>query len=575
MIAILLIVILLFLITYLIGNFFLSATGNSNGLHLTDTIFVGTVLVNTFLTIYSLFFPTDLVPVCILGILSLLLIFYNFKLKKPGPGIEKGTVVLLIPFALLVCLFAADGPQNADSISYHIPAIKWIEMYPVIPGLGNMHGRLAFNPNVFNLMAGFSFSDIAGQSLFAVNSFFSIALFYYLLHLYRHRSEFTPGASMFFTISGMLSVQFMVYRLSTPHPDLAAGLLTLYLFMRFAEVSIRSQTYSEQNKSSFLLILTLLAVYIVTIKLSSVMIVLLIFVMAWKYRHTISVRFLGVVFFTCLVILIPWIARNYYLSGYLVYPVNELDIFNPDWKIPGYAVKIEKIIVYSWAKWSTGNGLDQVANMKFQDWLPAWYSNISAFWKFFLLLCLISPFSIILSYLKNHSVVWSSDIIRLWVISFIGVVFWFFTAPDPRFGYPFIIVSTLSFLLIMGFGIFGMKSSIPGKLAALTGALFLVVGYCTPLKAVFQTRNNVPFMLLMPLSPDHYVFKGLEVEKNAADRYSPQFVRIDAAFHPKVYETGRMSYFSPPFIEDGELLVHSTVLFRGQTVEDGFKVAIP
>jgi hypothetical protein len=61
-----------------------------------------------------------------------------------------GNRVPILVFVLFV-LWAANrcaGPLTLyDSGMYHAPTVEWFKAYPVVPGLGNLHGRLAFNPS--------------------------------------------------------------------------------------------------------------------------------------------------------------------------------------------------------------------------------------------------------------------------------------------------------------------------------------------------------------------------------------------------------------------------------------------
>ena len=62
-----------------------------------------------------------------------------------------------LAFFLLTCMSSMAMPINEDSWLYHFQSIRWINEYPVIPGLGNLHGRLAFNQSHFGLLALFNF----------------------------------------------------------------------------------------------------------------------------------------------------------------------------------------------------------------------------------------------------------------------------------------------------------------------------------------------------------------------------------------------------------------------------------
>src|SRR4030042_104319 len=65
----------------------------------------------------------------------------------------------VILFILLFVLFSVAQPITwGDTESYHVQAIKWIRQYAVVPGLGNIHGRFAFNSMFFVISGLFSFS---------------------------------------------------------------------------------------------------------------------------------------------------------------------------------------------------------------------------------------------------------------------------------------------------------------------------------------------------------------------------------------------------------------------------------
>lgn len=62
-------------------------------------------------------------------------------------------------------------PQHYDTSLYHVQAIRWIEEYGVVPGLGNLHNRFVYNSAFMPLQALFSLEWICGQSLHTVNGY--------------------------------------------------------------------------------------------------------------------------------------------------------------------------------------------------------------------------------------------------------------------------------------------------------------------------------------------------------------------------------------------------------------------
>lgn len=53
--------------------------------------------------------------------------------------------VAALPFVWWVLSKAMTAPSHFDSGQYHFGAIRWIEQFPLVPGLGNLHSRLAYN----------------------------------------------------------------------------------------------------------------------------------------------------------------------------------------------------------------------------------------------------------------------------------------------------------------------------------------------------------------------------------------------------------------------------------------------
>ncbi len=560
MISIVIVSILLFLVAFPAGKVVLEFTGKNKNIPITDYLFTGAAFINTIFSGYSIFFPTSDWPVIIIlimaVIISLKMKWYQGLFKV---SMERSAMGVMVLFGILICIIAADGPRNGDSLSYHIPAIRWIQEYAVVPGLGNLHGRFAFNPNIFNLMAGFAFTGITGYPVFAVNAFFCFFFFWYLYSLYRNRNDFEAGTQIFFMLIGMLSVQYMMLRLSSPTPDLVAGLLPLYIFMRFIEDATKDIDADRKTGYGFIFMLTILGIYLFTVKISTVFIVFVPLILLWKFKDRISVRQYLMVGVCGMFIAIPWLVRNYFLGGYLVFPSTIPDLFNPDWKVPAWAVNFDKDIIYNWAKWPR-LGAEKVENMSIPEWMPFWFSKLSAFWKVFLCFGLVSPLLVASLYGKRRNEGGYKDILTMWMVSFAGVLFWFFSAPDPRFGFPFILVFTLSFLLFLKPGI-ESKPRIRIILNAL-GILFILVSLGFPLKDVIGLRNQLAQTIIKPLPIDTYATEKL---KHEVAQYSVEKIQIDPVYYPvcktqidAIIESGRS--------DEVELV------FRGNRVQDGFRM---
>ena len=77
--------------------------------------------------------------------------------------------------ALLVTRIAnrAIGPSRFyDTGMYHQPFVNWANAYAVVPGLGNLHGRLAFNPSSLLFAALFDVGSLDRLALHLTNGLF-------------------------------------------------------------------------------------------------------------------------------------------------------------------------------------------------------------------------------------------------------------------------------------------------------------------------------------------------------------------------------------------------------------------
>lgn len=86
----------------------------------------------------------------------------HFLMYRLLPTVVIGIVVLEL---------ASGWVGHYDTYLYHAQAIHWIEEYGVVPGLGNLHSRLAYNSSFLSLQALFSLKFLAGQSLHSMNGF--------------------------------------------------------------------------------------------------------------------------------------------------------------------------------------------------------------------------------------------------------------------------------------------------------------------------------------------------------------------------------------------------------------------
>ena len=132
------------------------------------------------------------------------------------------------------------------------------------------------------------------------------------------------------------------YFVSSCGTDLPAYIFCTYIILIFVDLD----KFNLQLNSILIFFFTLV---VITIKLSVLPIVIFSVVLILKNLKKATVKIKLVLFSLSILILAPWVTRNVILTGYLVYPVSSIDVFNFDWKIPKEKVEIQKNFIKSWA----------------------------------------------------------------------------------------------------------------------------------------------------------------------------------------------------------------------------------
>ena len=101
--------------------------------------------------------------------------------------------------------------------------------------------------------------------------------------------------------------------------------------------------------------MSLLAVYAVSLKLSAAMVVVLAFVPFLILINNKCWKLLGIWLLSGCAIIMPFLIRNVIISGYLLYPYPELDMFSVDWKMAEKTVYADRESIKRWAQLILGN----------------------------------------------------------------------------------------------------------------------------------------------------------------------------------------------------------------------------
>ena len=290
---------------------------------------------------------------------------------------------LIIAGASWIASRAMLFPTNYDSGLYHFNAIRWINSFPIVPGLGNLHGRLGFNQSFFTYVAALNFYPLFGHGRSLANSFLfilTILSFVQFLWPVFRRPQLLAESHPFryfsvlfaFPILGYLAVDSRVSGidgLASPTPDFVSTLLQLTMFVILAQ-GIAAWTVGERRQDHRAAVLAILAATSITIKLSNLAFaaVILSMCLAFAWR-TSSARIRDILrtLVPALLVIVVWSVRGFILSGCPLFP-STIGCVPVDWAVPIERVQNLENVVYGWARgnptptgeisWAAGSGLD-------------------------------------------------------------------------------------------------------------------------------------------------------------------------------------------------------------------------
>ena len=345
---------------------------------------------------------------------------------------------LLVLIGLAVLENSTHVPANPDTGIYHAQVIHWLEAYPAVPGLGNLHTRLAYNSSWLTLNALFSLSFLGLRSFHLVSAALTLTAG---IDFARGAIDWYQGqrtaANILRTIFLPLIFFVLGSLLSSPGTDLPVILILWIVLPAWLDALPEVKGSNSLRE----IILFTIVVTLITVKLSAAPVLLLA---AWIGLRNLknsgsALKLAGIAG----VILLPWIVRNIILSGYLIYPLPGVDWFNFDWKIPQEIARSEVLTIQAWAR-DPGADVEKVLAKPLFSWLQLWFIEKTANQKWILLGAAVSPVIFALGLAVGYQAKklgqeQFANLVSGFLTVLLGAVYWLFTAPDIRFGYGFLL----------------------------------------------------------------------------------------------------------------------------------------
>lgn len=509
-----------------------------------EYFFLGFLTLSALTGILSIFVPIGNTFLCSVLFLTLVLFLINYRsviseLKRTlrvFGGFTRPEIIVISFISFFVLTAVVQKITWLDTQAYHAQNIQWIRKFPVVPGLGNLHDRFAFNSMFFVISALFTFK-INYVLVFPLNGICYIVLIIKLFSLYSKEIKQSVWKAVFYMLILLISLVTLIPNLNTPSPDMICAILTISVFIMILD---KSHSNTQPNFIQVLL-LSFMIFTCISYKISTLFIIGSILIFIKKDVIKISFLIVG----AAILIIVPFLIRNYYLSGYLIYPFPAIDLFNVDWKIPYTNVLETKSVIEAWARIPVLS-YHEVLEMKFSEWIFTWFKQMNFYNKLLIGVNLFSLITFIIMLIRKDFFLAATQFIIL-----INLAFWFIEAPDPRFAYGFIFIG---FALTIGYLVKLLeksKYSIKPQYYSLFLVCFLLI--IIGIRIMFPVGTlKEPSLWIIPAS-----FGKVEVQD------------LSTNFHYKVPVNNQECFYTEIPCVTYKL---NDVYLRGDKLSDGFKV---
>ncbi len=361
----------------------------------------------------------------LLGLLGLI------RRRELIPKLIKSPVWASFSFILIISLFMAyeHYPFASDTDIYHMNSVQWLKEYGTVKGLANLSNRFGFNSTWHMLGALFDHGLLEGRSPWVLPCLsYTIGFTYFFNEIFNAKKRWQIIYSAL--ILYWTTINILTWGFPSLHYDFLPLLLISIVFYEVILSTKESPNLKSHKISAWMLLLT----FSFTLKqvgaLSLIFMFLLGLVSLRKTRE-LSAKNLLCITIIPLAVFFFWLLRNLYLSGYPLFPASYF-AQDFDWTIPLSKVNSIYQDIVGWARMPGPGYLDQFSDPNIK-WLPSWLKMQSHSIRFWLL-AIIPGSAALFIWIRIllTKKIQSSFFLLTWFSC--SLAFWFFSAPDIRFG---------------------------------------------------------------------------------------------------------------------------------------------
>lgn len=452
-------------------------------------------------------------------------------------------------FIILIAFFTSRGIFHTDTNIYHAQAIRLYEEYGLIKGMGNLQLHFAYNSSYLAFASVFSMKWLLGQSLHVTTGLIEIIMSIYAFHGLKNFKQHQSH------LADMMRVGILFYTLviltgsMSPATDYTTMYFVLFVITAWCE---NIEGIRDLEKYCFLAVVT---VFVATLKCSACVLVLLaIYPAVYLIKEK---RWKEILLYAgCgLLIMLPFLIRNFLISGWLLYPFNGIDIFNVEWKIPEEYLLVDADQIKVWGRCLYD--VDKI-DWPISKWLPIWWEGQQRYEQMLIGCVVIGSILLFIQFVvklfKRIKIRW--DFFTLVMTVFACLLVWFLMAPFIRYGLAFLFAVPM---LAVGEYLSEKKR---GFYNILTGGLvFLIVVSISPYWDNYITDAGV-FLKQNVTQP--YYFLQKDYDDTEMESYE---MNGNTVYYPKEGEINSYHVYPGTCYK---IMAERTTLM-GDNIKDGFK----
>jgi hypothetical protein len=329
---------------------------------------------------------------------------------------------------IFVLYLSAQQPFTYDEGLYYAQFIKWMQHYKTVPGLANLHERFGYNSHWHVLSAVFNFSWLNGIPDNRLNGVLYLLTVLYLLP---RKQDANFIALLKAGLLVMINMpQFGAYYIIAPAADTAVYYISCLVIVSWLEKSAGEELPLSSGNGVFML---LAPVFLLTVKVSSIPILILTVLMYWQVLRQKNYTQLLILCGIAVVIVAPWLVRNVILSGYLLFPMVLPDLFHTGWAVPTAVIRSTRLDITVFAIYRVADIPRYFSESTIQHFSTWFLHSLRIYDKLLVLAAAASP---ILVFIRRKRL--PAGFVPLYIFLLLGCCFWLKQAPDPRFGYSYL-----------------------------------------------------------------------------------------------------------------------------------------